>query len=116
MQSIKANKSFSGQTSLRHTIKKTSSKTLEELRIPVVAKEDNPPATPQIRPIERLWALLKSRVYAGGFEAETKKQLITRIRSQMARITAKSCQNLWNHARTKIRFVADRGNAGLREL
>ena len=55
-------------------------------------------------------------MYAGGFEAETKKQLITRIRSQMARITVKSCQNLWSRVRTKIRFLADRGNAGLREL
>ena len=90
--------------------------TLDEMKIPVVAKEDNPPAAPQIRPIERLWALLKSRVYAGGYEAETKKQLTKRIRRQMAGITADTCQKLWRRTWTKIRFAADKGNTGLREL
>ena len=90
--------------------------TLTAMKIPFVAKEDNPPASPQLRPIERLWALLKSRVYAGGFEAQTKKQLIARIRRELAKITAQNCQNLWRSIRTNIRKVADGGHAALLEL
>ena len=36
---------------------------LKELKIPTVARAYNPPAAPQIRPIERLWSHLKQAVY-----------------------------------------------------
>ena len=91
-------------------------KTMAEMEIPVVAKADNPPATPQIRPIERLWALLKARVYVGGFEAQAKDQLIGRIRQELAKVTAQTCQNLWRSTQTDIRKVADGGHAALLKL
>ena len=91
-------------------------KTLADMKIPVVAKADNPPATPQIRPIERLWALLKARLYAGGFEAQTKDQLIARIRRELAKVTAQTCQNLWRNIRKNIWKVADGGHAALLTL
>ena len=91
-------------------------KTLADMKIPVVAKADNPPATPQIRPIEHLWALLKARVYAGGFEAQTKDQLIARIRRELTKVTAQTCQSLWQSIRTNIRKVADGGHAALLTL
>ena len=33
------------------------------------AKEDNPPATPQIRPIEQFWSMLKAKVYENNWSA-----------------------------------------------
>jgi len=36
---------------------------MEELNIRFVPKEENPPATPQLRAIETFWAHLKGRVY-----------------------------------------------------
>lgn len=91
-------------------------KTLSEMKISFVKKGDNPPATPQLRPIEHLWTLLKSRVYAGGFEAQTKGQLIARIRRELSKITTGTCQSLWRGVRAKIRKVADGGHAALLEL
>ena len=40
----------------------------------------NPPNAPQIRPIERYWALLKEKVYQGNWVAANRDQLIARIR------------------------------------
>ena len=88
-------------------------KTLADMKIPVVSKADNRRATSQIRPIERLWALLKALVHARGFEAQTKDQLIAGIRRELTKVTAQTRQSVWRSVRTNIRTVADGGHAAL---
>ena len=39
---------------------------MKEQDLYFIAKEDNPPATPQIRPIEQFWSMLKNKVYANN--------------------------------------------------
>jgi hypothetical protein len=52
---------------------------LRDLNIPFVEKECNPPNIPQCRPIENFWGSLKSKVYQGGWEAQSVPQLKRRI-------------------------------------
>ena len=42
---------------------------LDDLGIPYAPKNENPPAAPEIRPIERFWAHLKAKVYLDSWEA-----------------------------------------------
>ena len=46
---------------------------LRDLAISFVDKELNPPAAPQVRPIERFWNHLKAKVYEDGWEAERRR-------------------------------------------
>ena len=39
---------------------------LEGAKVPVVARAMNPPCTPQLRPIEDLWGVIKQEVYKGS--------------------------------------------------
>lgn len=52
---------------------------LTEKKIPFVPKEDNPANLPKARPIEDFWGNLKRKVYEGGWEAKTLKELENRI-------------------------------------
>ena len=45
-----------------------------------VDRHQNPPNAPQIRPIERYWALLKDKVYQGNWSAANRELFIARIR------------------------------------
>ena len=42
----------------------------KNLGITFVPKDQNPPAAPEVRPIEKFWQHLKSRVYKGGWKAK----------------------------------------------
>ena len=39
-----------------------------------VPKDQNPPAAPQIRPIEQFWSTLKQKVYEGNWSAKDRNQ------------------------------------------
>ncbi|KAF0294824.1 putative serine/threonine-protein kinase PkwA [Amphibalanus amphitrite] len=90
---------------------KTSvTKKLKELKIPTVARAHNPPAAPQIRPIERLWSHLKQAVYEGDWEAETAGALKRRIRAKLKKLDLNIVQNLMRGVKTKLwRFRASAG-------
>jgi hypothetical protein len=45
---------------------------MRDLGITFVPKDQNPPAAPEDRPIERFWQHLKSRVYKGGWGAKNR--------------------------------------------
>ena len=44
---------------------------LRDQNINFVRKQDNPPNVPQLRPIEKFWGILKSKVYNSGWTART---------------------------------------------
>jgi hypothetical protein len=52
---------------------------LQDLNVPFVQRDENPPNLPQCRPIENFWSSLKAAVYQGGWEAESIAQLRRRI-------------------------------------
>ena len=54
---------------------KATQELLRPENIPFVPKEANPPNVPQLWPIEDFWAPLKVKVYEGGWEANTFRQL-----------------------------------------
>ena len=82
---------------------------LQEMAIPFVPKELNPPAAPQIRPIELFWNHLKARVYADGWEAENTQQLKFRISEKLATFSDFYFCNLMSNLKTKVRKAADNG-------
>jgi transposase len=45
------------------------------LGIKVLPKDQNTPFVPQLRPIERVWAELKRRLFANGWTAEKTLEL-----------------------------------------
>lgn len=45
-----------------------------------VAKNDNPPCVPELRPIEHFWSILKGFVYEKGWEATSVQHLTNRIK------------------------------------
>ena len=48
-----------------------------------VAKCSNPSNVPQARPIKNFWDCLAQKVYEGGWQATTEKQMIDRIKSKL---------------------------------
>ena len=43
-----------------------------KLEIPFIPRGSNPPNSPQLRPIERFWGILKAKVYIHMMESEGK--------------------------------------------
>jgi len=70
---------------------------------------DNPPNVPQARPIENFWANLDLKVYDKGWQAQTKMQLIRRIRNKLKDFDQKELQTLMKGVRQKLRKIADKG-------
>ena len=89
---------------------------LDRLKIPVIARADNPPAVPQFRPIEQFWALLKAEVYAGGWKANNERQLRARILRKLKSLKPEVCQRLMAHVKSYVRRVADGGHRELLRL
>lgn len=82
---------------------------LENENIRIVAKVENPPNLPQIRPIERFWALLKMKVYENNWSASNKNQLAARIHQKAKEIDQESLARLYSGLRGKIRTGARDG-------
>lgn len=86
---------------------------LKARNINFVPKDANPPAVPQIRPVEKFWGLLKQKVYAGDWEADTVEQLKRRVRKCVRELDMEPVQSAFAHLKTKIRKVADHGALSL---
>ena len=95
---------------------KTVLEELKKQKIPFVPKECNPPAVPQIRPVEEFFGILKTMVYAGGWEATDIQQLIGRIRSKIRTFPLEKCQSLFRRLKTKVRKVGDEGHDALLKM
>ena len=76
--------------------------TIEELGINILPADDNPANVPQLRPIERFWALLKRKVYSDGWEAKTREQLIRRIRLKLREFDEAALVGVIEHDKEKI--------------
>lgn len=96
--------------------KKSVTKKLEDLKIPTVARAHNPPAAPQIRPIEHFWSQLKQAVYKDGWEASTASDLKRRVRAKLRQFNVTTVQNLMRGLKTKVRRVSDGGHEALLKL
>jgi len=86
--------------------------TLEEfkrLNIKVVPKDSNPPNVPQLRPIEKFWAILKIDVYKDVWTAKTIPELIKRITLKLKSLRPNLSQNLMKGLKTKVRNAEDNG-------
>ncbi|RWS20571.1 uncharacterized protein B4U80_05270 [Leptotrombidium deliense] len=78
-------------------------KTLKKLNIPYIPKSHNPVNVPQLRPIERFWAILKRNVYANGYCARNLKQLKKRVSAKIAEFSPDDIRNLFHNFESNIR-------------
>lgn len=96
-----------------HYAKKTL-ETLNELGIPVVPKDQNLPAAPEIRPIERFWRHLKVKVYKDGWEAQNVQQIIDRILEKLETFDVQYFHDLMRSVKSKVRKASIEGLDSLR--
>lgn len=91
-----------------HYAKKTI-EWLDQHSIKFVPKVANPPNVPKARPIEDFWSILADKVYEGGWEAETEKQLINRIKKKLNEVDLNLVQTMMQSITTKLRKIEDHG-------
>jgi hypothetical protein len=75
---------------------------LAEKTIPFIKKQLNPPNAPQIRPIERFWAHLKTKVYADGWTAKSEDELCRRIKAKAKLFNQIYFTNLFSHFKERL--------------
>jgi hypothetical protein len=68
----------------------------------------NPPNVPQLRPIERYWAILSKMIYTKWPTTDTVPLFIRRVRSLVKKSPESFAQNLMRGIKTKVRKAADR--------
>lgn len=82
---------------------------LREEGVNFVSKEQNPPNVPQLRPIEKFWALCKHKYHMLNKAVDSipkMKRIWTRISKEIA---AESGKNLFKHFRQKLRTCSEKG-------
>lgn len=78
-------------------------------KVQFVAKVDNPPNVPQLRPIERFWAICKRKYRELNKPADTIPKMM-RIWKRISKIAAEeSGENLFEHFRRNLRVCAEDG-------
>ena len=75
----------------------------------IFAKEDNPPACPQIRPIEQFWSILKQKVYANNWSAQNRDQLIRKIRKCTKEFDMAPILKMFDNLKVKIQKADQHG-------
>lgn len=88
---------------------KTVTKYLDENKVKYVFKEDNPPNLPECRPIEDLWSILKGKVYANNWKAETLDQLQLRIVKCLDELDKDLVNRLFRDTRLRLGRVRSNG-------
>jgi hypothetical protein len=89
--------------------RKTTFETFERFNISYIRRENNPPNVPQLRPIEKLSGILKSRVYENNWEAKNVEHLKSRIRKKFSEISPKTLKSLMPKVKANVRKAADFG-------
>ena len=82
---------------------------MKEQDLYFIAKEDNPPATPQIRPIEQFWSMLKTKVYENNWSAKNRDQLIRKIQKCAKEFDMAPIIKMFDHLKAKIRKADQHG-------
>ena len=67
-----------------------------------VPRDHNPPNSPQIRPIENFFGILKQHVYAGNWSAKSREALICRIKKCVAEIDMPMVIKMFQNLKPKI--------------
>ena len=82
---------------------RVSTNMLQNLHIPFVPKELNPPCVPQARPIEKFWQHWKYKLYEDGWGARSIPELIERMNEKLQEFDHSYFSNLMRSVRSKIR-------------
>lgn len=92
---------------------------MEENGIRYVEKEINPPALPEVRPIERFWAHMKQKLFANGAQYETHDEFAIAVKSLVAKYQENTQENidyfagLFKSVLTNLDKVAEYGRDSL---
>ena len=74
-----------------------------------VKRHQNPPNAPQIRPIEQYWGILKQKVYQNNWSAQSREQLIARIKWAVKQIDPQTIIKMFDHLPSKICQAQENG-------
>ena len=74
-----------------------------------IKKADNPSNVLEIGPNEDFWTFLKSRVYEGGWKAETIQQIISRIKYCLKNLDHDVVHTLEQATKSRIDYVRRHG-------
>lgn len=81
---------------------KTVTSFLDENDVNFVSRADNPPNTPECRPIEDFWSILKGLVYAKNWQAKSMEQLRARIAKCLKEIDLELVKALSKSIRRRV--------------
>ena len=82
---------------------------MEEIGLPYVLKNQNPPNTPKIQLIENFWSIWKQKVYAGNWSAKSRKVFIRRTKKVRRKIDQDIIVKMFENLGDKINLAADNG-------
>jgi hypothetical protein len=77
--------------------------------IKFVKKVDNPPAVPELRPIEDFWSILKGKVYENNWQAKDVDQLRDRIKLCLKKIDPDLVKRLFGSTCLRVSHVRRNG-------
>ena len=92
---------------------KATTALLDQLNIHFVPKELDPPNVEELRPIENVWALLKSDVYEEGLQTSCENQLRRKVRKCLRELDLTPVQRDFRPVKTWSRCYGDGGLAAL---
>ena len=81
--------------------------------IEYVPRDQNPPNSPQIRPIENFFGILKQRVYANNWSAKNREALIRKIKKSVSEIDMKIVVKMFDNLKPKIKKAQENGLSNL---
>lgn len=82
---------------------KTTINILNKKKVNLGQKNENPPNAPELRPIERYWAIAKRNLKKEGGEAHNMKEFKKNWSSATRKIKKKTVQNLMMNVKQKLR-------------
>ena len=80
-----------------------------KIGIAYVEKDENPPNSPQIRPIENYWGILKMKVYEGNWSAKDREALIRRIKIKQKEINQDIVIKMFEKLKQKVHNANENG-------
>ncbi len=86
---------------------------MNRLNIKFIPKNLNPPAVPQLRPIESFWAIYKQAIYENGWSANTPEELRKRATKVLRKFKPELWRNLMRGVKKRFRRVTREGLSAL---
>lgn len=78
---------------------------LNDLGVTFVDKPSNPPCSPQLRPIEDFWGILKQEVYKGSWVARDHEALKKRIRYCLTKVDVQTVCSMMLNVKQSIEYA-----------